>query len=45
MHRYFKLVANIKHIVEWKSKRLSDESIKPITTSDNSLDPLISYYG
>ena len=45
MHRYFKLIANTKHIAEWKSKGLSDESIKPITTSDNSLARLISYYG
>ena len=45
MHRYFKLIANTKHIAEWKSKGLSDESIKPITTSDNSLALLISYYG
>ena len=44
-HRYFKLIANTKHIAKWKSKGLSDESIKPITTSDNSLALLISYYG
>ena len=41
----FKLITNTKHITEWKSKKLSEESIKPITTSDNSLAPLISYYG
>ena len=45
MHRYFKLIANTKHIGKWKPKGLSDESIKPITTSNNSLAPLISYYG
>ena len=45
MHRYFKLIANTKHIAKWKSKGLSDENIKSITTSDNSLAPLISYYG
>ena len=45
MHIYFKLIANTKHITEWKSKGLSDESIKLITTSDNSLALLISYYG
>ena len=43
--RYFKRIANTKHIAEQKSKGLSDESIKSITTSDNSLAPLISYYG
>ena len=31
-------------IVEWKSKLLSDESIKPPTTSNNSLAPLIDNY-
>ena len=45
VHRYFNLIANTKHIVEWKSKGLSNESIKPITTSDNILTPIISYYG
>ena len=45
MHRYFKPIANTKHIAEWKSKGLSDESIKPLTTSSNSLAPLISCYG
>ena len=37
MHRCFKLICNTKHIAQWKSKGLSDESIKPITTCDNSL--------
>ena len=37
MHRCFKLICNTKHIDQWKSKGLSDESIKPITTCDNSL--------
>ena len=45
MHRYFKLTAITKHIAKWKSKGLSDESIKSVATSDNSLIPLISYYG
>ena len=44
MHRYIKIIANTKHIAEWKSKWLSDESIKPITTFDNNLAPIISYY-
>ena len=29
----------------WKSKGLSTESIKPRTTSDNSLAPALDYYG
>ena len=28
----------------WKSKGLSDETIKPYATSDNSLTPLIDHY-
>ena len=45
VHRYVKIIANTKYISEWKSKGLSDESIKPPPTSDNSLTPLIDYYG
>ena len=44
VHRYFKIIANTKYISEWKSKGLSDESIKPPPTSDNSLTPLINFY-
>ena len=29
----------------WKSKGLSDETITPYATSDNSLTPLIDHYG
>ena len=45
MYRYFKLIPNKKYISEWKSKGLSDESIKPPTASDNSLSPLIDCLG
>ena len=45
VHRYVKVITNTKYISEWKSKGLSDESIKPPPTSDNSLTPLIDYYG
>ena len=31
------------HILLWKSKGLSNETIKPTSTSDNSLTPLINY--
>ena len=34
-----------KNISSWQSKGLSDETIKPPATSDNSLTPLIDYYG
>ena len=39
-----KIIANTKYISEWKSKRLSDESIKPPPISDKSLTPLINHY-
>ena len=37
------MIANKEYISEWKSKGLSDESIKPPSTSDNSLSPWINY--
>ena len=39
MYRYFKMITNTDYISSWKSKGLSAESIKPPTTSDNSLTP------
>ena len=45
MYRYFKVITNTDYISSWKSKRLSAESIKPPTTSDNSLTPALNYYG
>ena len=46
IHKYFKSVNinNEWYITSWKSKGLSEESIKPPVTSDNSLSPLINYY-
>ena len=41
--RYIKI--NGKYNSSWKSKGLSDESITPYAISDNSLTPLIDYYG
>ena len=41
--RYFKI--NGKYISSWKSKGLSDETITPRAVSDNSVTPLIAYYG
>ena len=44
--RYFEFITNTPHYISsWKSKGLSTESIKPSTTSDNSLVPALSYYG
>ena len=42
--KYFKIIANTKHIASWQSKGPSSETIKPYSTSDNSLTPLIDYY-
>ena len=37
MYRYFKKIGNTNRISSWKFKGMSDEIIKPPTTSDNSL--------
>ena len=41
----FKKFDNTDYVLLWKSKRLSDENIKPSATSDDSLAPELSYYG
>ena len=46
MGKYFKLnsvVGVIDTMLSWQSKGLSNESIKPPTTSNNSLNPRLSY--
>ena len=45
INRYFKVIPNIDQVSSCKSKGLSAESIKPPTTSDYSLTPLLNYYG
>ena len=45
LNKYFKVIANTDNVSSWKSKGLSAETIKPPTTSDNSLTPALSYYG
>ena len=45
LNKYFKVITNTDYISSWKSKGLSAESIKPPTTSGNSLTPALSYYG
>ena len=45
MYRYFKMITNNDYISSWKSKGLSNESIKPPTSSDNSLPLALNYYG
>ena len=47
INKYFKVITTnaTNYVSSWKSKGLSDESIKPPATSDNSLNPELSYYG
>ena len=45
INKYFKVINNTDYVSSWKSKGLSPESIKPPTTSDNSLTPALNYYG
>ena len=40
--KYIKKIINNNYNSAWKSKRLSDESIKPSDASDNSLAPSIN---
>ena len=42
MYRCFEMITNTDYISSWKSKGLSAESIKPPTTSDNSLAPALN---
>ena len=44
VYRYFKTVTNTNYISSWKSKGLSAESIKPPTTSDNTVTLELSNY-
>ena len=49
LRKHFKLnsvVGVVDHVLSWQFKGLSNESIKPPTTSsDNSLTPELNYYG
>ena len=45
-NRYFKEIGNTDYVSSWKSKKLSAETIKPSTTSDNSLTRVLEFqYG
>ena len=47
MYEYFKVFSiteYVEYVSEWKSKGLSNKSIKVISTSDESLNPTLSYY-
>ena len=43
VYRCFKKIGNNKRISAWKPKGLSDESIKPHATSNNSYSPTLHY--
>ena len=48
MRKYFKLspiAGVIDRVLSWRSKGVSNESIKPPTTSNYGLNPKLSYYG
>ena len=45
MYRYFKVITNTDYVSSLKFKGVSAESIKPPTTSHNSLTPALNYYG
>ena len=45
LNKYFKVIANTDYVLSQKPKGLSAESIKPSTTCDNGLTPIVSYYG
>ena len=48
IYRYFKVFSitqYLEYVSEWKSIGLSSESFKAISTSDNSLNPTLNYYG
>ena len=48
MGKYFKLnsvVGVIDRVLSWQSKGISNESIKPPTTTNSSLTPELNYYG
>ena len=45
INRYFKVTANTDYVSSCKSKGLSAESIRSPATSNNSLTPVLNYYG
>ena len=48
MRKYFKLnsfVSVTDYVLSWQSKEISNESIRPSTTSNNSLNGRLSYDG
>ena len=45
-NKHFKVnFDSLYYVSSWTSKVLSNDSIKPRTTSNNSLTPILNYYG
>ena len=44
MNKYFKRIKNSEYDLEWKSKGMSDESIKSPSEPKNYPDPSFDYY-
>ena len=44
LNKYLTSMGTTKYISSWKSKGLSNETIKAIATSDNIVTPLTDYY-
>ena len=42
-NQYFKTPTNSDKVIGWKSKGLSGDSVKPLATSDDSLNPRLDY--
>ena len=45
MNWYFKKIDSTGYVFQWKSKGLSDETVKPPSTSHDSLAPALRHYG
>ena len=45
LNKYFRVITNTDYVSSWKSKGLNTETIKPPTTSNNNLTPVLNYYG
>ena len=45
MNKYFKKIGDSDYISEWKSKGLSDRVIKLLAVSNNTIFPILNYFG
>ena len=44
MTKYFKVITNTDYVSSWKSKGLSDKTIKPSTATDYKFNPQLNYF-